>query len=70
MPPPEAGSRSSLTTGASAGPFELTRPLGGGAFGQVWLARHTLLDTPRTVKVVPAGAYGDVELDGVRRYAG
>ncbi|MEZ4316220.1 MAG: serine/threonine-protein kinase [Myxococcota bacterium] len=38
--------------GTRIGPYEMQRMLGSGATAEVWLARHTSLDTPRALKIV------------------
>jgi len=40
-----------FTPGHTIGPYELKRRLGGGAFGEVWLARHLDLGVERAMKI-------------------
>jgi serine/threonine protein kinase len=52
---------------------ELLHVIGRGAYGEVWLARHTRLGTLRAVKIVRRDSFGDArpfqrEFDGIRRY--
>lgn len=52
---------------------ELLRPVGRGAYGEVWLARHTRLGTLRAVKIIRRDQFDDArpfqrEFDGIRRY--
>ena len=52
---------------------ELLCVIGRGAYGEVWLARHTRLGTLRAVKIVRRDQFGDArpfqrEFDGIRRY--
>lgn len=50
--------------------YRLIKPVGRGAFGQVWLAEEVLTRIYRAVKIVPpsTGAKQRIELDGVRQY--
>jgi tetratricopeptide (TPR) repeat protein len=52
---------------------DLIRPIGHGAYGEVWLARHGRLGTLRAVKIVRRDQFDDArpfqrEFDGIRRY--
>src|SRR5688572_15660775 len=52
---------------------ELLRVIGRGAYGEVWLARHSRLGALRAVKIVRRDRFGDArpfqrEFDGIRRY--
>src|SRR5438045_8169899 len=52
---------------------ELLRVIGGGAYGEVWLARHTRLGTLRAVKIIRRDQFEDArpfqrEFEGIRRY--
>lgn len=52
---------------------ELIRPIGRGAYGEVWLARHARLGTLRAVKIVRRDQFDNTrpfqrEFDGIRRY--
>jgi hypothetical protein len=58
----------SRNVGETVGSYTLLHPVGGGAFGNVWMGRHCLIDTYRAVKVIPRNDLGEVELAGIRRY--
>jgi serine/threonine protein kinase len=52
---------------------DLLHVIGRGAYGAVWLARHTRLGTPRAVKIIRRDQFGDDrpfqrEFDGIRNY--
>jgi len=52
---------------------DLLHAIGRGAYGEVWLARHTRLGTLRAVKIVRHDHFGEArpfqrEFDGIRRY--
>ena len=48
--------------------YELIKPIGKGAAGQVWLARQKLSDVLYAIKIIPRGRIQAVELEGVRHY--
>jgi serine/threonine protein kinase len=48
-----------LTPGATLFEYRITRALGRGAFGTVYLAQDTLLDRPVAVKELTAAAQAD-----------
>ena len=48
--------------------YRLIKRIGGGAFGQVWLAEEKATWLLRAVKIIPAGSHMSVELEGVRNY--
>src|SRR5437867_2179302 len=52
---------------------ELIRCIGRGAYGEVWLARHTRLGTLRAIKIIRRDQFGDArpftsEFDGIQKY--
>src|SRR5438552_12608423 len=52
---------------------DLLHVIGRGAYGEVWLARHTRLGTLRAIKIIRRDHFGDArpfqrEFDGIRRY--
>ena len=44
------------------GTYRLEKRLGKGGMGEVWLARHTLLDEPRAIKIVLGDATENAHL--------
>src|SRR5438876_1783474 len=79
-PPPPASAASAPSQPATlnsklpqVADHDLVRVVGRGAYGEVWLARHTRLGTLRAVKIVRRDSFGDArpfqrEFDGIRRY--
>src|SRR5437899_11565076 len=52
---------------------ELLHVIGRGAYGEVWLARHTRLGTLRAIKIIRRDQFGDArpftrEFDGIQNY--
>src|SRR5438876_8171992 len=52
---------------------DLLHVIGRGAYGEVWLARHTRLGTLRAIKIVRRAQFGDARpfqraFEGIRRY--
>ena len=52
---------------------DLLHVIGRGAYGEVWLARHTRLGTLRAIKIIRRDQFGDVrpftrEFDGIQKY--
>ena len=48
-----------VEAGLTLGSYELVERLGRGGMGEVWVARHRLLERPSAVKVIRASALGD-----------
>ena len=74
---PAASQRLTQSTLDSSPPaiadHELLHVIGRGAYGEVWLARHTRLGTLRAVKIIRRDNFDDArpfqrEFDGIRRY--
>src|SRR5881628_536950 len=52
---------------------DLLHVIGRGAYGEVWLARHTRLGTLRAIKIIRRDQFGDArpftrEFDGIQKY--
>jgi RNA polymerase sigma-70 factor, ECF subfamily len=58
----------SFSAGDIVGSYKLVRHIHGGAFGQVWMGRHVLLDGYCALKVVPENGLGTIEMGGIRLY--
>ncbi len=78
MPQDSSDSPASVPGGPGRPPpaipdHEMLRPIGGGSYGEVWLARHRLLHTYRAVKVVARARFAEDrpfarELEGIQRF--
>ena len=70
---PAAGSATPSLSLPSVPDHDLLRVIGRGAYGEVWLARHTRLGTLRAIKIIRRDQFGDArpftrEFDGIQKY--
>jgi serine/threonine protein kinase len=70
---PAAGSTVAGSPLPKIADHDLLRVIGRGAYGEVWLARHTRLGTLRAIKIIRRDQFGDArpftrEFDGIQKY--